>query len=451
MLQIDSVQPPLKFVPPIFNPIVFPVLKILGPLWMKRNASVDGVTIDNPEPLVDLFRSFYAKKSRFILAFRHPSTDDPPSIEHMMLSVLPRLGKQMGKPIPGEGHAHYLYERGILMWGGAGARWLFPRMGSVPIKRGTVDRTALKMTRELLVNGPFPLAMAPEGTVNGYSEIINPLEPGVAQMGFWCVDDLQKAGRDEEVFIVPIGLRYTFNQTPWRKIHQLLCELEADCGLDSAQSLPSLEGKPMGLWFRDRLVKLGDYLLPQVEQFYIKFYSQDLSQEGDLQERLQALLSASLSVPERAFNMRPKGELIERRHKIEQAAWNRIFREDIEDIEQLSMVEKALADRVAKESNELLWHMRIVENFVALRQDYVADNPTPERVAETSIILWDLVARLQNKPVGSKPKLGQRTARFTISEPISVTSYRESYKADRRGAVASVTSDLQAALENMLP
>ncbi|MEM8715819.1 MAG: 1-acyl-sn-glycerol-3-phosphate acyltransferase, partial [Cyanobacteria bacterium P01_G01_bin.4] len=67
MLQIDSVQPPLKFVPPIFNPIVFPVLKILGPLWMKRNASVDGVTIDNPEPLVDLFRSFYAKKSRFIL------------------------------------------------------------------------------------------------------------------------------------------------------------------------------------------------------------------------------------------------------------------------------------------------------------------------------------------------------------------------------------------------
>ena len=452
MLQFDSVQPPLKFVPPQFDPIVFPVLKYLGPLWMRLNASVAGATVDNPEPLIDLFRAFYGKNARFIIAFRHPSTDDPPSLEHMLLSVLPPIAKRMGKPIPGEGHAHYIYERGILMWGGAGARWLFPRMGSVPIKRGTVDRTALKVIRDLLSNGPFPLAMAPEGTVNGYSEIVNPLEPGVVQMGFWCVDDLQKAGRDEEVFIVPVGLRYTFNRNPWQKIHALLCQLEADCGLDSPPQVPAGEDKQVGLWFRDRLLRLGDYLLPKAEDFYIRFYGQNLAQEShDLRERLQALLAASLSVPEGAFGLPSKGSLIERRHKIEQAAWNRIFRDDIEDIARLTVVEKAFADRVAIEACDLLWHMRIVENFVALRNDYVAEKPTHERVAETAVILWDLVARLQNQPVGSKPKLGQRTARFTIGEPISLTQSWDRYKANRRQTITHLTNELQAALKNMLP
>ena len=452
MQHFDTVQPPLEFVPPQFDPIVFPVLKYMGPLWMRLNASVSGATIENPEPLIDLFRAFYSKKARFIIAFRHPSTDDPPSIEHMLLNVLPRTAKNMGKHIPGEGHAHYIYERGILLWGGPGARWLFPRMGSVPIKRGTIDRTALKVVRDLLSNGPFPLAMAPEGTVNGYGEIVNPLEPGVAQMGFWCVDDLQKADREEEVFIVPVGLRYTFNRSPWEKIHQLLCGLETDCGLEVNRQLPADEDKQLGLWFRDRLLKLGAYLLPKAEEFYIRFYGQELSQEGtDLRARLQALLAASLSVPEGAFGLPAKGSLIERRHKIEQTAWDRIFRTDIEDIAQLSMVEKAFANQVAKEASALLWHMRIVENFVALRNDYVAEKPTPERVAETAVILWDLVARLRNQPVGSKPKLGQRTARFSIGEPISVTSHWDSYKANRRRTIATVTDELQAALENMLP
>ena len=370
----------------------------------------------------------------------------------MLLSVLPPIAKRMGKPIPGQGHAHYIYERGILMWGGVGARWLFPRMGSVPIKRGTVDRTALKVIRDLLSNGPFPLAMAPEGTVNGYGEIVNPLEPGVVQMGFWCVDDLQKAGRDEEVFIVPVGLRYTFNRNPWQKIHTLLCQLEADCGLESPRQVPTGEDKQVGLWFRDRLLRLGDYLLPKTEDFYICFYGQNLAQEShDLRERLQALLAASLSVPEGAFGLPAKGSLIERRHKIEQAAWDRIFRDDIEDIARLSVVEKAFADRVAIEASDLLWHMRIVENFVALRNDYVAEKPTPERVAETAVILWDLVARLQNQPVGSKPKLGQRTARFTIGEPISLSQSWDRYKANRRQTITQLTNELQAALKNMLP
>ncbi|WP_017325093.1 1-acyl-sn-glycerol-3-phosphate acyltransferase [Synechococcus sp. PCC 7336] len=450
MKPVRTVQPPLDFAPPRYTPWILTLLRVIGAPWLWINAKVSRVTVENPEPLVDLYRDFHQHKARMILAFRHPSTDDPPSLEHMLLSVLPGEARRLGKPIPGETHAHYLYERGILMWGGAAARWLFTRMGSVPIKRGTVDRTALKVIRQLLSDGPFPVALAPEGTVNGYSEIVNPLEPGVAQMGFWCVGDLQKANRDEEVWIVPLGMRYTFNRPPWQAIHRLLCQLEIDCGLDVRTPMPLLEGKERSEWFRQRLVRLGDYLLPQVETFYQRFYDQSLPREGALRDRLQALLSASLSVPERALGLDSEGELIQRRHRIEQAAWDRIFREDIDNIEALPLVEKALADRIAKESSELLWHMRLVENFVALKNDYVAEKPTVERIAETAILLWDLVARLQDAPIGSYPRLGLRTATVTVGDPISVTQYWPQYQQNRRQAIAAVTDELQVALEKML-
>jgi len=39
-------------------------------------------------------------------------------------------------------------------------------------------------TRDLFANGKLPMTVAPEGATNGHSEIVSPLERGVAQLGF---------------------------------------------------------------------------------------------------------------------------------------------------------------------------------------------------------------------------------------------------------------------------
>lgn len=62
------------------------------------------------------------------------------------------------------------------------------------------------------------MAAAPEGATNGLSEIISPLEPGIAQLGFWCAEDLQKQERSEQVLIVPVGIKYSYVSPPWRAI-----------------------------------------------------------------------------------------------------------------------------------------------------------------------------------------------------------------------------------------
>jgi hypothetical protein len=62
-------------------------------------------------------------------------------------------------------------------------------------------------------------------------------------MGFWCAEDLQKAGRDEEDFIVPVGLKYTYINEPWALLANLLSELETAsiCSVDSDSNATSFE------------------------------------------------------------------------------------------------------------------------------------------------------------------------------------------------------------------
>jgi len=81
----------------------------------------------------------------------------------------------------------------------------------------------------------------------------------------------------------------------------------------------------------------------------------------------------------------------------------------------------------------------------------VKEKPTAERFAETLLLLKDMVARLKGKsPTETAPDLGIRTVQLVVGGPISVSDRWDSYKANRRQAVATLTQDLQTALEAMI-
>jgi hypothetical protein len=144
--------------------------------------------------------------------------------------------------------------------------------------------------------------------------------------------------------------------------------------------------------------------------------------------------------------------LIERRHRIEQAGWAWIYREDIPDIAALSAVEKGLANRVASEASFHLWHMRLVETLMVFAVRPLPEQPSLEELAETALRLWNLLAWIKGKnAVGAAPpRLGPRLARFSIGDPLSVSERWPAYQANRRQAVQALTQDLQAEMERLL-
>jgi hypothetical protein len=372
-------------------------------------------------------------------------------------------------------HFRFLYDRGIPLWAGPRIGWLLQRLGGCSIQRGKLDTAALRTARQLLLDGPYPLAVAPEGATNGHNERLSALEPGAAQLAFWTADDLAKAQRPEAMTVLPIGVQYRFSGNAWPAIEALLCQLERQSGLATQ---PAASPDPEALY--PRLFALAERMLTLMETFYRDSYHRDLPAAPDttaaaaapaaaahsvgaaapaatanpaaaqtanlaLAERLGRLLETALAEVELSLAIEPRGDLASRCRRLEQAAWDRLYL-----AAPPTPLERGLADRLAEETAQRLWHMRLVESFVAVSGDYVKERPSQERFADTLLLLWDTQARILGRDPGTRPRLGPRTALISLGEAIAFTPLLEDYHRDRRRAVARLTADLQRQLEALI-
>ena len=451
---MTQAQSSLEFIPPAYSPVVWNLAKTIIPSWLRYNHSLIRVEVNQPKELIALYHQFQQGKMRFMMAFRHPTVIDPPCIAQLLWNQLPRLAQKQGVTLRSPVHTHFIYDRGIPLWAGDKVGWGISKLGGTPIRRGALDRVGLRSIRDLFVNGQFPLAAAPEGATNGHNEVVSPIEPGIAQFGFWCQEDLIKAGRDEAVAIAPLGIRYFYQAAPWQYLAELLTQLEVDSGLQEnpSQSMGLTNGKTPSdrqqAELYQRLIALSEHLLSLMEDFYRKFYQQQLdTADKNLPERLQALLDAALKVAEQSLGVKPNGGISDRCRRVEQAGWSRIYREDIAELTNLAPAVRGLADLVASEAELRLWHMRLVETFVSVTGHYVAEKPSVERFADTILLLWKMVARLKGESNAKTPYLGKKSAIITAMPPFQIADYWAQYQANRRQAVANLTEDLQQALE----
>nr|WP_322714533.1 1-acyl-sn-glycerol-3-phosphate acyltransferase [Nostoc sp. ChiSLP03a]MDZ8215787.1 1-acyl-sn-glycerol-3-phosphate acyltransferase [Nostoc sp. ChiSLP03a] len=462
---IQSTQPPLKFIPPRLNPLVLQIVRWLLPIALRFRtrpwlpAGIVKIEATNVEVLAELYQQFQAGKIRFLLAFRHPEVEDPLCMLYLLSRIVPQVARQKGITLKSLVHSYFLYDRGMTVWAGKWLGWLFSLLGGVPVRRGRrLDRQAIQNARELFANGALPIAVAPEGGTNGHSGIVSPLEPGVAQMAFWCVEDLEKANRSETAIVVPIAIQYSYVEPPWSKLNWLLSKLEADSGL---KVLEIDSGKSEEIYYQ-RLCRLAEYLITEMEEFYRRFYHQDIpktitdeskSVNQILIARLHRLLDKALQVAEEYFGVQAQGNFIDRCRRLEEAGWSYIYRDDLPDINALAPFRRGLADWIAEEADLRMRHMRIVESFVAVTATYIQEQPTADRFAETALLVFDMLSRIQDTTLPGRPRLGLRQTQITVGEPISVTERFKNCQGDRqasRQAVSDLTKDLQIALEKMI-
>jgi 1-acyl-sn-glycerol-3-phosphate acyltransferase len=449
----------LEFIPPRLDGRVLAGARRLLPLWLHR-AGLRSVRVEGMERLQAAMEAFQGGRSRLLLAFRHPSLDDPAVMAHLLWVDLARAG-----PLGSEGdrrhrfrprpHAQFLYDRGIPLWAGAPVGWLLSHLGGCSIQRSKLDLPALRTARALLLDGPYPFAVAPEGSTNGHNEVISPLEPGVAQLALWTADDLARAGRPEATTLLPIGLQYSFITPVWPAIERLLHELETEVGLPTT---PDRSLEPQRLY--GRLYSLAVVILTRMESFYRDAYHQPLpkapdatpaSNNSDFGARLSRLMEAALQVAERALAVEGRGDVNERCRRLEQAGWDRLYpASGTATPLAASALERGLASRLAEQTAQQLWHMRLVESFVAVSGSYVKDDPSQERFADTLLILWDTLCRIRGGNPERRPRLGVRRAQIRIGEAMEIGPRLAAYRTDRRGAVASLTADLQRELEGLI-
>ena len=432
-------RPALRRLPTRPSRMVQAVVSRLLPLLFRSQ----GLQIRNGDAAEGLAKAMAAQQSgtcNLLIAFRHPSTRDPVVLADLFWNRVPRAGRQLKLSLRQPIQLRFLYDRGIPIWAGPVIGWLLQRSGGIAIHRGRLDRPALAQARAALVQGRYPLVVAPEGATNNLSGEMAPLEPGVAQLAFWAAEDLEKAGDARQLEVLPVGIHYSWRQHNWGALDARLEALEGHLGISSTNGGAGAPEEDR----RDRLIQIGMNLLSALEQLE----RLKPKPEQTFSERIGAYRLHGLAKAEAHFGLRAVGNLQERCRRIEQAAWDRIYREGVD---QLPPLERSLADWEAREADLQLTRMRLVEHFTSVSGHYISDRPDFDRFAEMLLLVEEAIGWMEDKPWRAQPSLGPQRVELRLGRALPVRPRLSQYRSNRRQSLQLLMQDLEQALHAVMP
>lgn len=431
--------------------------RLLIPAYLKLALAFDKIEILSPESILSELHDFQSKKSRLIVAFRHPYGDEPQLMFHVFENMLPRLAKKDGHPLEYQPGLRLVHDYAVPLWGNAFIRFLLPRAGAMPVYHVKCETSSLSQIRAVLKDGPNPLGLAPEGQISYHSATLPRIELGAVRMGFWCASDLERAGRDEEVRILPISVHYQYNNRDFHKMHAIVRRLERLTGLD-AQPIAK-EAPPASLL--PRLDAIERRLLTITETYYATTYGfvkpeviPDESEEDERQRRWNALLPAALTVAEHALGIDPGQEnLVQRMYRVRLEGWGRVKPE--EPLGSLSRLELALFDRRAGEGWFAMRHMELVDLMSYHDVSYVnsAAASSDDRMIEHTMNLFDLANRLMAGNISTRPNVIRKKAVLVPGTCVNLTEmmpdYRSNPKKTARLATDALATNLKRCIERI--
>lgn len=278
-----------------------------------------------------------------MFAINHPAHGDP----FVVFEVMHRLG------LPCCYLAGWQVFRG---WWGLRGR-TFQRLGAFSVDREGTDLRAFRAAVDVLSDRRRSLAIFPEGEVYHLNDRVTPLREGAAMIALTAARRRKRAGAPGLV-IVPCALKYFYLADPTPVLLSIMSRLER-----SVSWRPRID-KPLP----DRIYRYAEAALALKELEYL-----DTCSAGTLPQRIADLTERILGGMERR---RGGGEGIgsipERVKQLRQ----RVF-------EVLGAADPPAAPAEVQAAQRDLEDLHLVTQLFSYPGDYVAQQPTVERIAET--------------------------------------------------------------------
>lgn len=394
------------FIPPRDNRLLIRAFSALLPAFSQLIGNLRDVQVDAD----DLSRLQALRDQRALLAPNHPTGDDP--------IVLFWLSRMLGKPF------NYLAAREVLV----GPRgWLLNRLGVYSVIRGVPDRESLRTTRRLLAVLDRKVVIFPEGEIYQHNDLLLSFQSGAVQLGFWALDDLERAGRTLDLPLLPIAIKYRCCDHARVAIESSLAALEQALRLPrDSRSTPYL-----------RLRRIGDRVLAALER------EEGLKpREGDnLSDRIPVVRRRIMERVAQAVG----GELEDAQPPAEQLhalfndvkSWVGLLPEEFSDYDERLYLRKM------QTATPLFADLYRLQNFLVLTGDYVAANATAERFME-------VLGRLEKEVFGTVRHTVPREALVRIAAPVRLEERYGEYRRNKRQVVGDITRQVEETIRAML-
>jgi hypothetical protein len=410
------------------NKALIAAFAFISPLYIRFALRFRRIRLIRGERLVEAFRDFQSGGSRLAIAFRHPYGDEPQLMAHAVAWEIPRAARRLGAPLARPAHAAFVHGYEVPLWLGPLVRWLLPRAGALSVHHVKFDAEGLRRIVLAMKDGEYPLALAPEGQVSYTSSSVPRLEQGFARISFWTAEALEKEGRTERTLVLPVSIHYRYGRRADRVLDRILGMAEAECGLPA----PSADN---GV---GRIQAVAAAVVAAAERFY-GLGGMPETGGSSLDERWERVIQEALGQGERMLGLPSDGTATHRFYRIRQAGWNRIYRRDLEG---LTPLDRALADRRAGEAWYAMRHMETADIGYYLDFGPPPADASVDDLVERAANYWDLTSRLRGGNISDRLRFFRKDAYLVAGRPLDVGARLPEYRRSRKGALQALTDEL---------
>jgi 1-acyl-sn-glycerol-3-phosphate acyltransferase len=405
-----------------------------------------------------------SRKSRCIVAFRHQNGWEPQALMWFTLYRLAKFARKRGFRFSLPPRLLFVHGYELFRWGGPLLRFALPRFGAMPIHHAKPDNAGLRRIYTFLQEGPYPLAIAPEGQVS-YTLAEEPrVEPGTVRIALTVAEQLlPRSGAEGErvarenrpaVEILPVSQYPEYNGKALIAVERLLRRVERICGAgnDPAPGLPRRGlSRPDSScldssYLIERFLRCREIILALNEKRYGLTRENDAPDERDFGVRLDAVIEAALQSAAAMLRIDGSlsGDVITRLYTIRQICWDRIFPENI-DPASLPDLERAVLDLRAGEAWHAARHMELADFSIYFHR------PPGESLAsmvEYAQNLYDFANRTMGGIYGTRRNIAPAAVRISaapvinITEMLSTAAGADGITREHRKAVSAEANEL---------
>jgi 1-acyl-sn-glycerol-3-phosphate acyltransferase len=425
--------PDIKVNEPRISKFVVFLAKLLARLYLFLFFGVARTVLKGEEHLFKAFERALSGKSRCIIAFRHPNGGEPQLLSWFFLFKLRRLASKAGVRFAQWPHAVFVYGYEVVRWGGWVARFIMPNVGAMPIHHAKMDSKGMARIYAAITNGPYPVALAPEGQVSYTADAVPRLEPGVIRIGFQAAKQLAAKSSDCPLEILPISVHFRFGSWGNFTLDLLLKKIEKVCGFsgNGRKKMP----------FTGRVKQCRDRVLNVIEKRYQ--IASDTS--ASFEERLDRVINIALETAERMLGVKAEGDFFARMYRVRQICWDRIFIPGVENLEGMSDVERCSADLNAGEAWYISRHMELVDFSWYFRIPLPTEETVIHKKVEYVQNLWDFASRSMGGAFSNRVSIFPRKVIIHAAPAINLSERLPSFNRDKKAEIALAMSDLEKA------
>ena len=430
---VAKASPDIKTPEPRISKFVIFICRLLGRLYLFIFFGIAKVVCQGDRFLFEAFQRALSGKSRCIIAFRHPNGGEPQLLSWFFLFKLRVLASRAGVRFAKWPHAVFVYGYEVVRWGGWVARFIMPNVGAMPIHHSKMDSRGMARIYKAIADGPYPVALAPEGQVSYTTDAVPRLEPGVIRIGFHVAERLAAKGIDCPVEILPLSFHFRFGAWGSLTLEMLLKKIERTCGI-SGKNRKKID-------FTERVRQCRDHILKELEKRY------QIRQEDSVsfEERLDLVINAALETAERMMGKKSEGDFFSRMYRLRQLCWDQIFLPGIESFKGMSQIEQSTVDLKAGEAWYIGRHVELVDFCWYFRVPLPTNETAFHKKIEYVQNLWDFANRAMGGAIRNRVSIFPRKVIIHAAPIINLSERFPSYQRDKKAAIAEAMADLERA------